>query len=206
MWIDAAYSWHRPDVLSPLFIDLNITLASLRFPHSQAPSTATALKPAIYWLFPHLQDSPLWNPQGLHTFYNFTMSFFVAVPEFDHVLVPASQPTSTCPYCGNRLHQTLQPTSVPVGGTSPSPYTTAFSSSSTALLPPRLPQYIITDPEIESYTQISDLGHLINPSKSFTLQSGKQNQSNKFALLKAIEKRSTKRDQMDSLTRRISWR
>ena len=113
------------------------------------------------------------------------MSFCIAVPEFDNVLVPASQPTGTCPSCGKLLHQTLQPTSVPVGGTSPSPYTTAFSSSSTALLPPWLPQYIIIDPEIESYTQISALGHLVSPLKSFTLQLGKQNQSNRFALFES---------------------
>ena len=111
------------------------------------------------------------------------MSFYIAVPEFDHVLVPTSQPT--CPYCGKVLHQTVQPTSAPVGGTSLSPYTTAFSSSSTVLLPPQLPQYMIVNPKIESYTRISVPGHPISPLKSFTLQSGKQNQNNRFALFES---------------------
>ena len=108
------------------------------------------------------------------------MSFCITVPEFDHILVPASQPT--CPYCGKLIHQTFQPTSVPIGGTSPSLYTTASSLSSTALLLPQSPQYMIIDPEIESYTRISVPGHLISLSKSFTLQLGKQSQNNRFAL------------------------
>ena len=114
------------------------------------------------------------------------MSFCVAVPEFDHALVPASQPT--CPYCGKLLRQTLQPTSVPIGGTSPSLYTTATSSSSTAVLPPRSPQYVIIDPEIEGYSRIPAQGHPISPSKPYTLQSNKQNRSNRFASFESNRK------------------
>ena len=111
------------------------------------------------------------------------MSFCIVVPEFNHALVPASQPTY--PNCGKLLCQTLQPTSVSVGGTSLSLYTTASSSSSTALLPPQLPQYMIIDSIVESYTQISVPGH---PSKPFTLQLGKQNQNNRFALFESNQK------------------
>ena len=114
------------------------------------------------------------------------MSFCVAVPEFDHALVPASQPT--CPYCGKLLCQTLQPASVPVGGASPSRYTTASSWNSTALLPPQLPQYMIIDPEIESYTRTSAPGHPISPSKPSTLQSGKENQNNRFTSFESNRK------------------
>ena len=114
------------------------------------------------------------------------MSFCIVVPEFNHALVPASQPTY--PNCGKLLCQTLQPTSVSVGGTSLSLYTTASSSSSTALLPPQLPQYMIIDSMVESYTQISVPGHPISPSSSFTLQLGKQNQNNRFALFESNQK------------------
>ena len=47
---------------------------------------------------------------------------------------------------------------------------------------------MIIDPEIESYTRISAPGHPISPSKSFTLQSGKQNQNNRFALFESNRK------------------
>ena len=44
---------------------------------------------------------------------------------------------------------------------------------------------MIIDSKVESYTQISVPGHPISPLKSFTLQLGKQNQNNRFALFES---------------------
>ena len=44
---------------------------------------------------------------------------------------------------------------------------------------------MIIDLKIESYTRISAPGHSISLLKSFTLQSGKQNQNNRFALFES---------------------